>query len=325
LLTTGHLRASDAAGKGIDARGLERNKLTQASFRLESVTITPVQKIRIRGLFSTLGVPCQPNEELIRVPALLSKLNTLAGGAGGLAPQPQPPKQDLMATLEAQSGNALLFSVFTHVDTLAQLARTWEDAARAIQQRLPVWEQLTTLVRHAQDLGPYEDLQAEIEAIRNQRSLLANPDPVRPVLDRTAEVLRQALSARLAGYQSEYDRQTAWLAADHNWHELDAEQQARLIADHHIAAPESADLSTPEKLQDTLDECSLQRWIERTQALRTRFDSVRLDAARLLMPTVQQVTLPSRTLNDVEEVKIWLAEVEAVLFEQVANGPVIPR
>ncbi|HCN68765.1 MAG TPA: BREX system P-loop protein BrxC [Candidatus Accumulibacter sp.] len=325
LLTTGHLRASDAAGKGIDAKGLERNKLTQASFRLESVTITPVQKIRIRGLFSTLGVPCQPNEELIRVPSLITKLKALASGAGGPAPQPQPPKQDLIATLEGQSGNALLFAVFTHVDTLTQLARTWEDAAKAIQQRLPVWEQLSTLVRHAQDLGPYEDLQAEIEAIRNQRSLLTNPDPVRPVLDRSAELLRQALSAKLAGYQSEYDRQTALLTADNNWQELDAEQQARLIADHHIAAPESADLSTPEKLQDTLDECNLQRWIERTQALRTRFDSVRLEAARLLMPTVQQVTLPSRTLNNAEEVKIWLAEVEAALLEQVANGPVIPR
>ena len=43
------------------------------------------------------------------------------------------------------------------------------------------------------------------------------------------------------------------------------------------------------------------------------------------MPTVQQVTLPSRTLNNAEEVKIWLAEVEAALLEQVANGPVIPR
>ena len=58
LLTTGHLRATDATGKPVDAKSLDRNKLTQASFRQEMVTISPVQKIKIRGLFTTLGVPC---------------------------------------------------------------------------------------------------------------------------------------------------------------------------------------------------------------------------------------------------------------------------
>ena len=324
LLATGHLRATDGSGKAVDAKSLERNKLTQASFRLESVTIAPVQKIKIRGLFSALAVPCQPNEELIRAPFLITKLKALADGAGGPAPQPLPPKQDLIATLEAQSGNALLLELFTDVETLTQLAKAWEASAKAIQTRLPVWEQLSNLIEHAKDLGPYEDLRAEIDAISDQRSLLASPDPVRPVLDRSAEVLRQALSAKLAAYKEEYERETALLAADANWHKLDAKRQAQLIADHHIDAPEFPDISTADKLQDTLDECNLQRWIERTQAMKTRFDSVRLEAARLLMPTVKRVTLPSRTLHSVEEVKAWLAEAEAALFKQLASGPVIP-
>lgn len=324
LLTTGHLRATDAAGKVIDAKNLERNKITQASFRLESVTISPVQKIKIRGLFSTLGVPCQPNDELTRVPFLIAKLKELASGAGGSAPQPHPPKQDLISTLEAQSGNALLLELFTNVDTLTQLAKTWEKSATAIQAKLPVWNQLASLVKHAEDLGPYPDLQAEIEAISSQRSLLANPDPVRPVLDRTADVLRQALSAKLAAYKAEYDRQTGLLTADANWQKLDAKQQADLIAEHHIDPPESPDISTADQLQDALDDCNLQRWIERMQALKTRFDSVRLEAARLLMPTVKRVSLPSRTLSSAEEVKVWLTEAEAALLKQLANGPVIP-
>lgn len=324
LLTTGHLRATDGPGRSVDAKSLERNKLTQASFRLESVTITPVQRIKIRGLFSALGVPCQPNEELARVPLLITKLKALADSAGGPAPQPLPPKQDLIAALEALSGNALLFELFTNVDTLAQQAKNWDESGKAIRGKLPIWEQLANLIKYAQELGPYEDLRAEIDAINSQRSLLANPDPVRPVLGRTEELLRQALSAKLAAYKGEYDREMASLAADSNWQELDATQQAKLIADHHIDAPESPDISTADKLQDTLDECNLQRWIERTQALRTRFDSVRLEAARLLMPTVKRVVLPTRTLNNADEVKAWLAEAEATLLKQLVNGPVIP-
>jgi hypothetical protein len=42
------------------------------------------------------------------------------------------------------------------------------------------------------------------------------------------------------------------------------------------------------------------------------------------MPTVKRVSLPSRTLNSAEEVKVWLAEAEAALLNQLADGPVIP-
>ncbi|MBS0544794.1 MAG: hypothetical protein JSR40_13780 [Proteobacteria bacterium] len=65
----------------------------------------------------------------------------------------------------------------------------------------------------------------------------------------------------------------------------------------------------------------MQRWIERTQALTTRFAAVRMDAAKLLKPNVVQVKLPQRTLNDADEVRAWLTEVEQLLLTQVAKGP----
>ena len=40
MLASGHLRAQDATHKAVDAKGLERNRLTQATFKPESVTIT---------------------------------------------------------------------------------------------------------------------------------------------------------------------------------------------------------------------------------------------------------------------------------------------
>jgi hypothetical protein len=161
-----------------------------------------------------------------------------------------------------------------------------------------------------------------MQAITDQRSLLAEPDPVRPLLDRGVDILRQALNAKLTAYTHAFTAQTNQLAADANWQKLTAEQQAELIAEHHIVSPTTLDISTADKLADELDECNLQRWIERTQALPTRFDAVRLDAAKLLKPNVVQVTLPRRTLNTTEEVKAWLSEVEKLLLEKVEKGPV---
>ncbi len=155
-----------------------------------------------------------------------------------------------------------------------------------------------------------------------QRGLLESPDPVRPLLDRTAGALRQALNAKVDGYAAEYDAQMQGLVADANWQKLTAEQRAALLAQHHIEPPTKVDVSTSETLLDALDDCDLGRWIERTQALASRFDAVRLAAAQLLAPNVVRVTLPKRTLNGADEVEAWLAEVRTLLLEKIAKGPV---
>ena len=321
LLATGELKARDVAHKAVDAKSLERSKLTQAFFEPESVNITPIQKIKIRGLFQNLGIGCQPGEELAKAPAFIAKLKSLAAAAGGPAPQPEPPSPAVITALEQASGNGLLLELVSKADELTALARQWEQTAQLIQKRQPLWNQLTALLDHAKSLSPYAELKAEVAAISAQRSLLAEPDPVRPVLERTTDTLRKALTAKLDAYRAEYDAQLAQLNTDSNWQKLGEEKHAELIRTHHIDSPTTLDLSTAEKLSDELDECDLQRWIERTQALTTRFAAVRMDAAKLLKPNVVQVKLPQRTLNDADEVKSWLAEVEQLLLTQVAKGP----
>lgn len=322
LVTTGHLRATDAAGNQVDSKSLDRNKLTQANFRPENVTISTVQLIKVRGLLQGQGIPTQPGDELLKSVQLIAKLKTLAQEAGGNAPLPAEPNQDVITNLEQQSGNSLLLELFTRYDELTTLTKLWSDTASRIKLRKPIWLQLNELVEHAKELSAYAGLNAEIQAILQQRSLLAEPDQVRPLLDRIVDVLRQALNAKLKAYEAEYNHQMSGLGADANWQKLDAQQQAKLIADHHIDAPRNVALSTPDALSDALDECNLQRWIERTQALHTRFDAVRFDAAKLLKPNVVQVSLPKRTLNSPEEVKEWLTEVETLLLDKVSKGPV---
>ena len=81
-------------------------------------------------------------------------------------------------------------------------------------------------------------------------------------------------------------------------------------------------LSTPEQLQDALDDCDLDHWVSKLQALPSRFDAARHAAVQLLKPNVIQVQLPKRTLNDEAELKAWLTQVEALLSEKLKQGPV---
>jgi hypothetical protein len=322
LLAAGHLKSTDAAGKPVDAKSLDRAKLTQASFQRESINISPPQLIKIRQLFSAVGVPCQPKEEQAKVPALLARLREQAGKAGGVAPAPGTPKLDTVEAVEGQSGNALLLELYNRSDEIAGLSKQWVKTADDIAKRLPVWHKLGDLLRHAKTLGPYAGLKDEADAIAAQRSLLAEPDQVRPLLDRVVDLMRQALNAKLDAYRSAFQGLETQLTADADWSKLSDAQRADLTFKHHLTPLAAVPLGTPEQLQDALDDCDLDHWVAKTQALPSRFDAVRHAAVQLLKPNVVHVSIPRRTLNDEAELQDWLAEVEALLSEKLKTGPV---
>jgi hypothetical protein len=322
LLAAGHIKATDASSKAVDAKSLDRAKLTQASFQRESVNIAPPQLIKIRSLFSAIGVPCQPKEELAKVPALLAKLREQASKAGGQAPAPAVPKLASIEAIEAQTGNAQLQELFARNDEIVGLSKAWTKAAESVAKRLPVWHQLNDLLRHAKALGPYAALKAEAEAVETQRSLLADPDPVRPLLDKAVELLRHALKAKLDGFQQAFEQQQSLLQADADWNKLSAKQRDDLVANHHLTAPSAVQLGTAEQLQDALDDCDLDHWVSKTQALPSRFQAARHAAVQLLKPNAVQVSIPRRTLNDTAELRAWLDEVESLLSQALKKGPV---
>ena len=84
----------------------------------------------------------------------------------------------------------------------------------------------------------------------------------------------------------------------------------------------SVSLGTPDQLQDAFDDCDLDHWVSRTQALPSRFEAARHAAVQLLKPNVVHVAIPRRTLNNAAELKAWLAEVEHLVAEKLKQGPV---
>ena len=322
LLAAGHIKAIDASSKSVDAKSLDRAKLTQASFQRESITITPPQLIKIRQVLSAVGVPCQPKEELSKVPSFLVKLREQAGKAGGAVPAPESPKLTAIEAIEGQSGNAQLLELFTHADELVTLSKRWTKTAEDIAKRLPIWRQLGDLLKHARTLGPHAGLQAEAGAIEAQRSLLADPDLVRPLLDKVVDLLRLALNNKLGVYKQTFSQQQALLAADADWQKLSDAQRGDLVEKHHLKAMDDVVLGTPEQLQDALDDCDLDHWVSKTQALPSRFEAARHAAVLLLKPNVVHVVIPRRTLNDAADLKAWLTEVESLISEKLKGGPV---
>ena len=322
LLAAGHVKAKDASSQAVDVKSLDRAKLTQATFERESVNITPMQYIKIRNLFTEVGVHCTPKQEAAKLPELLAKLREQAAKAGGPAPAPEVAKPTVLDAIQSQSGNAQLLELFNRYDEISGLSKAWVKTAEDITKRLPTWRKLTELLRHAKALAPYAEIKAEVDAIEAQRSLLAEPDPVRPLLDKTVELLRGALKAKLDAFTQTLEQQQAQLQADADWSKLSEEQRANLTAQHHLNSVSAVAVASADDLQDALDSCDLEHWVSKTQALPSRYEAARQAAVQLLKPNVVHVNLPKRTLNDEAELQAWLTDVEALLKAKLAQGPV---
>ena len=322
LLAAGHVKAKDASSQAVDVKSLDRAKLTQANFERESVNITPMQYIKIRNLFTEVGVHCPPKQETAKLPELLAKLREQAAKAGGPAPAPEVAKPTVLDAIQSQSGNAQLLELFNRYDEISGLSKAWVKTAEDITKRLPTWRKLTELLRHAKALAPYAEIKAEVDAIEAQRSLLAEPDPVRPLLDKTVELLRGALKAKLDAFTQTLEQQQAQLQADADWSKLSEEQRANLTAQHHLNSVSAVAVASADDLQDALDSCDLEHWVSKTQALPSRYEAARQAAVQLLKPNVVHVNLPKRTLNDEAELQAWLTDVEALLKAKLAQGPV---
>lgn len=322
LMASGHLRALDAAHKAVDTKGLERNKLTQASFRPESVTISPLQLIQLRKLMQDLGVPCQPQEELQKAMLLLEELKSRAAKAGGEAPKPATPNVTHLNQLEQLTGNALLAQLHADRDKLLADAQAWQQAGQAIDKRWPNWGQLTSLLQQAKELSPHAGLAQEAKAITEQRALLVNPDPVQALLDKTTSLLRRSLNHHVQSFQDEYTSRLAALQEDESWQKLAATDQTTLFKEYGLERAQMPDMSSASALEQALEDCPLARWTDRREALASRFEQARQKAVQLVTPKATPVQLPRRVLNSPDELKAWLDEVEKLLKKRLEQGPV---
>lgn len=322
LLASGILIAMDARNNPVKATELDRKQINQATFKPESITIRPVDLIKIRGLLSTCGIDCQPGDEAARIPLLVDKARSLAKQAGGEAPLPAQPSTSLFDGIAQQSGNAQLKQVLDEQEQIKQAIQEWADTAKAIESRKPEWWILQDLLGLSRGLAFHDPVKAEVDAIVANRSVLDEPNPISGLVQQLVSKLREAIQHRVAGYRQRHAECLAQLQADSHWQRLDAAQQTGILERRKLLNIEEPALGDAAAIIDSLNEVSLEQWLDRTESLASKFDNARLEAVELLQPKVQRITLPRTTFEDETQLDAWLAKVKQQILEKLNEGPV---
>lgn len=323
LACSEHLRVTDAQGQRVDMRKLPQGQIGRQHFKVESVTVSAAQKIHVRKVLQEAGLPARAGEELAGAGELLTTLRELAEAAGGEPPLPQRPDFRMLLELENLHGNELLAGIAERHDELVRQVREWRHAKEEIERRLPRWQNLLDLLQQANELPGLDHFRQQIQAIRDQRLLLEDPDPVPPLCAALTNALRAEWQQRRKAYEQTLLRERNALEADPIWQELAAKQRQELLLQYDLEATPEVATGTEHEVLAALKAMPLPAWRDRCEALPNRFGQLRLAAAQLLAPAARRVTLPSRTLRTPEEAEAWLAEVRALLEKGLQDGPVV--
>ena len=213
-------------------------------------------------------------------------------------------------------------AVAEQADTLIARNKEWAAAGAAARERLPEWKRLERFLYHARNLPAARELKPQLEAIRAQRTLLINPNPIPPLLNQVTAALRKAVYDAHGRVSKERDREVAELEAWEGWLKLQPQDRARILEANGLGPISDLDVGTDQALMDYLEETALEDWEDRRLALTTRIGRAKEEAARLLAPAAVMVRPPSETLHSREEVEAYIRRLREKLLAHVDERPV---
>jgi len=325
-LAGGYIRA-EINGTQKSFREVTPRLINQVAFYSEGITVTATQRIGVRKILAEAKVLYKNNEEVESIPQLLQELLYLSSEAGGPAPLPIRPNTEKIEELKAMSGNERFIAVFEAKEELLKDYALWIEAKDMKEARLPRWQTLLHLAKHAESLPVIEQVSPQIQAIQENRSLLVDPDPVPPLISILTDALRKAVQDAAQVVKEIYQEEMESLTDSNVWQQLNPSQQDLILSQARIAEPIEVQVGTEKALLEVLDSKPLHTWRNRMDALPVRFESARTQAARLLEPQAVKVVPKPATLKTGGDLDAYLddlrSEVEAHLDQ--GNPVVISR
>ncbi len=323
LVASTHLKA-EIDGKPISLADLDQKKLGLAVFRAESPVLTTGQKFGIRKLFKDAGLDkLQPEQDANNARLFVDFATTLAAKAGGDAPLPLAPLAPELKDLQGRSGNDLLLALYDQRESLLAKVQAWKKVAAEIEKRKPAFELVEQLAARGGELTEAWGWLANLNAIKQNRSLLEDPDPVTPIRQAIASALRARLQQAQQDFNSTYSERLAALQAQPVWQGLSEAKQIELLSQVGIKAASAPAVGTDEQLRKALEECPLSTWQSRTDALPFLFERARLLAVKEAEPKAKAVKLASGMIRNDAELTAWLDSARATIEEALKDGPVI--
>ncbi|HOW26030.1 MAG TPA: BREX system P-loop protein BrxC [Bacteroidales bacterium] len=315
LKLTGHLSTPEP--------NLNQKTIAQAYFKVEALTLSTAQKVQIRKLYQEAGANCKPGDELKCSLEFLQKLNKLADSIYGDAPMPEFVDTRLIVDLQNLDGNERLLGIIDNADQLRLDYEHWKRDADTIERRIPEWRLLVSLSRFVLEGEEAKGIKEEINAIRNERLILAEPDPIQSPLNRLTEYLRNELNRLKNEYNAIYDERMPLLQSNEYFIKLSPEQKHDVLVRQQLLAKPEIRTYDANELFAQLTKISLDAWKDKVEALPSKFQGAVDQAIEISAPKAKYFTLPKTTIHNEAELNAYLDDLKHEIKDMLSEGDVI--
>jgi hypothetical protein len=323
LVAGGFVRAMKN-GQAINVKQITVQQIGVIEFYSEGITISISQRMVVRKLITEMGLTVTKGEEADAIVKVLNRLIELAVGAGGNPPLPERPSTAFIEHLQSMSGNEQFVAVFERYEDLLNCFKAWTQARDKSIERLSQWQLLQRLLYHARALPIAQEVDPQVYAIVQYRTLLDDPDPVLPLINRVAMVLRSELQGEHKRLLETQVHEVKILEASEEWQNLAVTERQRLLKQNALDSIQQPTIGTNEELLAALDNTSMAAREDKIVALAGRVKKVREEAAKLLLPRAIHVTPPQATLKSADELDTYLAKLRTEIMTHLdAGNPVI--
>ncbi|MBR1368475.1 hypothetical protein RJ53_02730 [Methanocalculus chunghsingensis] len=320
LVASNHLKAS-INGKPLSAVDLDRQQIGKATFAAENIVLTQTERLAARSLYREFGLSTEAGRETEEAIRFLTALETLLYKTGGEPPLPQVIKPGYLPELHGYSGNQLVRELVIRQDEIKADIGRWQTVVTRISVKRPGWEALWHLIDHAGGLPELDEIRSEAAVITEYRSLLADPDPVEPLLSDLRNGLREAIREGRERVEAARSGVMAALKDDPLWLKLSDGDRAGLIRTYTLEELPPLKTGTDAEIIEQLKKTPLRSFDGAVRLIEGALTSIRERAAQILEPKTVMVPLGrSLTVKTIEDLDEYFAEVRGRVLAELEKG-----
>jgi hypothetical protein len=264
---------------------------------------------------------CPPNHDIFPYSNdFLEKLKNLAENISGEAPKPERINTNFIKDISNKEGNERLLEILNHKDELSEKFRDWSKKEEVLRERQPDWDILLELKKYSPDSPDFGVIVTEIDAIKENRLIFQEPDPIQPVLTKLTEKLGHKLSEVMEKYLNQRQERMEVLQANEYFSKLSPEQKHSILAKNQLLTKFETKIHDAFTLAFQLEKTSLENWKTKISALQGQFDSALNEAIELAAPKATSFYLPKRTINNPAELEQYITELKSELESLLVNS-----
>lgn len=325
LLDTGVIRATLNGSDATTADVLKQTRLGNVQIRREVTILKPAEKIQARQLLGTLGFPTDNDGLVSAVEQAIKSLVDRAKAVSGPAPLPDIALPSSVQVVVNMSGNDRVHALLAAKSDLTTFNDRLGDLERRLRTRTVSFELARSLARSATGLESASAARDRLDALTASRDLLADADPVAPIVKDLADALRDAIHEAAVALHDARATAVTSLRQQPSWTALDETQRVALLTEHHLGIEQEPDLADPSAVLAAAQARPLQGWTAELDAIPQRASRALEAAIQLTTPATKTTTVRVSTasLSNADEVEGYLESLRAQLLDALNNNDTV--